>query len=88
MTLTVDDELRAICRDLIAEGFSELEWAAREADDWVQSDHYEGGYDATEKAFCFSRYSEQDEAWFQFTLAEAAAIAIGELSQLPVRLAE
>ena len=88
MTIDVDDELRAICRDLIAEGFSESGWADRESDDWVQSDHYQGGYDATEEAFCFSRYDGDDEVWFQFTLAEAAAIANGDVAQLPARHAE
>ena len=88
MMITVDDELRTICRNLIAESFSESEWADREADDWVQSKHYEGGYDATEEAFCFSQFLGGDEAWFQFTLAEAAAIAAGEMTELPARTAE
>ena len=88
MTIVVDEELREICRELLAEGWSESEWAEREADDWVQSSKYEGGYDATEDAFCFSRYSDDAELWFQFTLAEAHGIANGALTEMSARLAE
>ncbi|MGH7713914.1 MAG: hypothetical protein ACREOG_21725 [Gemmatimonadaceae bacterium] len=82
MMLAVDDELRAICRDLLAEGWSEAEWAEREADDWVQTERYDSGFSETEGAFTFSCYTGDDEVWFQFTLAEAAAIAAGDVKEL------
>jgi hypothetical protein len=88
MVISVDDELRAICRDLLADGFSAVEWAEREADDCVQTDHYEGGYSADEEAFVFTRYAEDGEVWFQFTLREAGAIAMNTLNELPARTAE
>jgi hypothetical protein len=88
LTITVDEELRTICRDLLAEGWSESEWALREADDWIQSDRYEGGFDADESAFIFSHYAESGELWFQFTLEEAKTIADGSLLELPARPAE
>jgi hypothetical protein len=86
MTIIVDEELREICRDLLAEGWSESEWAEREADDWVQTSQYEGGYE--DGAFCFSRYTDDGELWFEFTLAEARAVADGSLTQLSARPAE
>ena len=56
MTIEIDDELRSICRSLLAEGRSEDERAEVEADDWVQTQLYTGGFDATKRAFCFSRF--------------------------------
>lgn len=86
MNIIVDDDLREICRELLAEGWSEAEWAEREADDWIDTERYAGGFDADEGAFTFSRYSDSDEVWFQFTLAEAEAIVAGTLTELEARL--
>ena len=88
MIIVVDDELRSVCRDLLSEGWSEAEWAEREADDWIQTERYVGGFDADENAFTFSHYADDDELWFQFTLAEAEAIVAGTLTQLEARRAE
>jgi len=88
MNIIVDDELRGICSELLAEGWAEAEWAEREADDWIETERYVGGFDADEGAFTFSRYTDGDEVWFQFTLTEAAAIADGTLTQLEARLAQ
>ena len=88
MKILVDDELRDICRELLAEGWSEAEWAEREADDWIETERYVGGFDADEGAFTFSRYTDGEEAWFQFTLSEAEAMVAGTLTQLEGRLAQ
>ena len=88
MTIIVDDALREICRQLLAEGWSESEWAAREADDWIDTDRYAGGFDADEVAFAFSRYADDGEVWFQFTLAQAQAIVAGEMAHLDARRPE
>jgi hypothetical protein len=87
MQLTVDPELRAICQEIVAREQPLDEWRETESDDEFQTDHYEGGFDADEDAFCFSRFAADGggEFWFQFTLAEAAEIAAGRLGTLDAR---
>lgn len=79
MQLVIDPELRTLCREIVSENHSEEEWAEIESDDMFQSESYEGGFDATEEAFCFSRHTEDgEEQWFQLTLSEVQALAAGE----------
>jgi hypothetical protein len=79
MQLSIDAELRALCREIAGENRPEEEWAEIESDDMFQSESYEGGFDATEEAFCFSHHAQDDqEYWFQLTLSEVQAIAAGE----------
>jgi hypothetical protein len=89
MQLAADDEFRAICREILAEDLSPTQWAAIESDDMFQSEHYAGGYDATEEAFCFSHYTaDGEEYWFQLSLPEITAVVAGDLAVLDARLAE
>lgn len=60
-----------------------------ESDDEFQSGRYCGGFDATERAFCFSLFDESgDEFWFQFTLGEAKDVVTGNLTLIEARKAE
>lgn len=89
MIVQVDDELRQICRAILAEGLTENEWAARESDDMFQSRSYAGGFEAIEMAFCFSHYApDGSEHWFQVTLGEVNRIADGTLTEVPSTPAE
>jgi hypothetical protein len=89
MRLAVDDEFRTICREILAENLSPAEWAAIESDDMFQNDHYVGGYDATEQAFCFSHYTAGgEEYWFQLSLPEVQAVLVGEVAVIDARPAE
>ncbi len=89
MKIVVDSELKEIVRALEAQSIPPAQWAVRESDDEFQSQHYCGGYDADEAAFCFSHFSSNGaEYWFQFTLEEARQINAGALSELAARLAE
>lgn len=84
-----DQELRELCARIVAERLTEGEWAARESDDMFQSEHYCGGYDSDESAFCFSKYHDDgSESWFQVTLAEVNAIAKGEPLAIAMRPSE
>ena len=86
MELLVDDELRRLARQIVEENLSREQWRKIEADDWFQTDHYEGGFDATEDAFCFSFYpTAGPELWFQFSLDEALEIAEGRLTSVTAR---
>jgi len=70
MILKFEEEFYEICKEIIAENKSIEEWAEIESDDQFQSAIYEGGFDATEMAFCFSVYIEKQEYWFQLPLTQ------------------
>jgi hypothetical protein len=89
MLLKVDTELREICEEIVERDQSLEDWRETESDDEFQTDHYEGGYDADEDAFCFSHHApDGEELWFQVTLAEVERIAEGEISTVEARPAE
>ncbi len=88
MKIEIDGTLREIAEKIVAEGKSADEWAAIESDDLFQEGRYEGGFDADEGEFCFSYYGEEGEAWFQFSLELAHAIAAGETPEIEGREAE
>lgn len=88
MIRDVDEQFIQIARMIVAAGWTETEWAAHESSDWVQDEPYHGGFDATERAFCFSVYVSGAEYWFQLTLEEVGAVANGHLPTLSLRPAE
>lgn len=89
MQLPVDEELRSICHEIVERNEPLDEWRATESDDEFQSEHFVGGFDAGEDAFCFSYYApDGTELWFQFTLAEAEEIAAGRRTAVDARAAE
>jgi hypothetical protein len=83
------DELRSICRAIMAQEKSEEEWRVTESDDEFQTEHFVGGFDGAEGAFCFSYYSPGGaEQWFQVTLMEVSEIAKGVAPVLALRSAD
>ncbi|MCA8958975.1 MAG: hypothetical protein KDC38_00620 [Planctomycetes bacterium] len=79
----VDDELRGICRDILSRGSEEASWLAGSHSDTFQTEAFCGGFDAEERAFCFSWYRPDGvEVWFEFSLEEAAAIAAARVCRL------
>ena len=88
MRLPVDDILRSICQDIRQQSFEEQAWAAVESDDWFRKPPYEGGFDATENAFCFSYFAEGGhEYWFQFPLSAVEKVLQGEIQHFEARSA-
>ena len=87
--LPVDDELKAICREILKARKTSADWADVESSDMFQSRRYCGGFDANENAFCFS-YHDADgtEFWFQVTIQDIREIVDGRLRELAVRPAE
>ena len=80
MKLNIDKELKKVLWKINQENKSDVEWAEIESSDLFQTDSYCGGYDADEKAFCFSYYSlDGKEYWFQFSLAEVSKALSGTL---------
>jgi hypothetical protein len=62
------------------------EWAVFESCDQFQSPHFCGGFEADEKAFCFSYYDlNGTESWFTLSLSQAQAIAQGASVALELR---
>jgi hypothetical protein len=75
---------------IVDKGLSATEWAERESSDMFQSDHFSGGFDATEGEFLFSYYpKEGGEFWFGLSLAEVeTAVETDSLPALRIRAAD
>lgn len=86
MQIPVPDDLITICREIVAEGKSDAEWAEIEAGDWFQADSVTGGYEADEHAFTFSVHTpDGGELWVVLTLGEAAEVARGTRTTVEAR---
>jgi hypothetical protein len=89
MTINFDEEFVSLAREIVSQDKSHFEWAKIESDDMFQSTHFQGGYDATEEAFCFSHYGDaEEEHWFQLTLVEMKSVADGSRRSVVARPAE
>jgi hypothetical protein len=82
------EEFRGVCGEIVSQGRKKEDWRAIESDDEFQTEHFVGGFDATEDAFCFSYYSLAGERWLQVTLEEVAGIASGASPVLTLRSPE
>ncbi len=83
MKIEIDEEFREICSKILSEKRSDEEWALIESSDMFQTEHFCGGYDATEMAFCFSYYdSKNNEFWFQIDLNDVKKIAEKEINSI------
>ena len=88
MKIEVTQELTDLFARILAENKTESEWAEIESDDMFQSDHYSGGFDATEMAFCFSFFDEDGiEFWFQIPLEEIREYATHGKAEIDAHLA-
>jgi hypothetical protein len=89
VNLEVDEDLVLIAQEIVGLDLTPDEWSARASDDEFQRGRYVGGYDAVERAFCFgASRPNRSELWFQFDLAEAAAIASGAVTGVRARRAD
>ena len=86
--MLVTPELIAICEEIVSQSRAVSEWSAIESCDMFQTEHFCGGFDADELAFCFSWFRGASECWFQITLEEAEGIANGTLRTVQIRPAE
>lgn len=77
MQIVPDEDLIAICREIMSADWTESEWAQRESSDIFQQGTYCGGFDADEMEFCFETQIGGTEYWFQFDLQDATGIAKG-----------
>lgn len=88
MRFPVDEEIKMICSHILSRSLTPDEWAEIQPDDEFSTPHYEGGFEAIEIAFYFSRFIDEHEWWFQITIDEVAAIDRGDISEIEVRPAE
>lgn len=87
MKLKIDDEFKNICFEILGENKTDEEWSEIPSCDMFQSDHYCGGYENLERAFCFSYYdSLGQEFWLQITLHEIKKIIEGNIEEINIRL--
>ena len=88
-TIDFDDELLQIFKAIVDRKLTQEQWRAIESCDEFQSEHYCGGYDATEDAFCFSHFSpDNKEYWFQVSSTEIEDVVKGNRIAIHLRLAE
>ena len=89
MHIEINEELLKILCDINNENKSLTQWREIESDDMFSSEHFVGGFDATEDAFCFSYYdADNNEYWFQLTLAEINDIINHEKNSIFIRKAD
>ena len=82
--IEVNSELRQILQEILDSRFSEQDWANHESDDWFQTDHFIGGFDADSRLFGFSHYGpDGSEVWFFFSLAEVPDLLDAENGSIP-----
>ena len=84
MNHKIEEDLRIICREILEEKKSLVQWAEIESDDMFQRGNYLGGFDATEKEFCFSLFLDNNEYWFQFSLYDAEEITKNKINFINV----
>lgn len=83
MNIPITSELAELFGRIVREHHSEDEWAAIESDDMFQTPHFTGGFDSTEREFCFSYYDQEGrEFWFQISLKDVSAVLSGTLTSL------
>ena len=89
MQIKIDEEFLKICESIRSKNLSKEEWKMVESGDMFQTNHYVGGFDGTEEAFCFSFYDDRDhEFWFQLTLEEIYKVLTSEKQDLLLRAAD
>lgn len=84
--VVVPSDLRRFAQEIVRRGWTEKQWSEHESDDEFQAERVEGGFDATEMAFCFSVYDEDErEWWVQLTMPAVEALAAGSVTEVPAR---
>ena len=86
MTLPIPNDLVLVCQQIIRENKSDDQWSEIESGDMFQQGSIHGGYEALERAFCFSYYAPTgEELWFQITLPEVEQIVNGQKQSVEAR---
>ena len=81
----VDTELFSICEDILNKNLDLEAWVLAESSDEFQTKNYCGGFDATEGAFTFSYYDENNhEFWFQLTHNAIKQVVDGEITEIEI----
>lgn len=90
LTADLKNELLRHFDEVAKMGLGESEWAERESSAMFQSQHFSGGFDATEGAFLFSYFPDDGgEFWFGVGLADIErATATREVPDPVMRAAE
>lgn len=88
MWIKIDDDFRSIADEIIIANNTVDQWAQLESDDMFHAGLFEGGFDETERAFCFSYENDAGEFWFQLTLYEIERVSRGEITEIEARSAD
>ena len=88
MKITLNKDFVSIARTIMAEAKTVEQWSEIESEDMFQQGAFVGGFDATEREFCFSFDNGVDEYWFQISLSALEKVCNGELDEIEVWSAE
>lgn len=77
MRIPLEQELIDICIEIWRLDRTAEEWAELESSGMFQGGGFSGGFDADERAFCFSYFGNEQEFWFQVSLDEVRLVASG-----------
>ena len=83
--LVIKNELVEICKNILEQYKNSSQWDLEESDDCFQTENFTGGWDATEQAFCFSYYENDNEYWFQVNLSQVEQIANAVLTEIKAK---
>lgn len=86
MKRPIPETLALVCREILKINRTEAEWGEIESDDMFQTEDCIGGYDADERAFCFSYYEQGREYWFQISLDQVSDIVNESTTTVNMRL--
>lgn len=80
-------EFQGILKEIVEQDWSSEEWARHEADDWFQTEHFHGGFEADETylngEFNFSYYDDKKkEWWFTFKLEDVPRLQQEDFSSI------
>lgn len=83
MQIKLGDKFLSICREIIAEGLAESEWAERACSDYFYEMPFCGGFEKDANAFIFGFYDENDDLYsFKLTLSQISEVVSGKIQMI------
>ncbi len=82
----IEPEFISICKLILQENLSLMEWSNNESSDQFQTERYCGGFDGTENEFTFSYFDEdENEFWFQLSLLDIENVEKKIITKIEIR---
>ncbi|MBR1479333.1 MAG: hypothetical protein IJ599_00320 [Alphaproteobacteria bacterium] len=83
MIINFDETFKSICREIVSENLSEIEWSERASSDYFYEMPFCGGFDRDLNAFVFGFYDEMDNLYsFKLFLSQIPDVLSGKITQI------